>query len=152
MMRYSAACPSKPMPGRVGQLEIAVLQPRVVGEAREGAEHAGIGFRAAQAEAAGDVQRHLVAAVREQAGARPVVARQHVERAGVLHDAVGLRRIDLDDVAARGLQPAEPHQVLDVLGREQVLAGRQRAVVGSDTSAMVAKSSGSHGSSYQRSL
>ena len=29
-----------------------------------------------------------------------------------------------------GLQAAEPHQVLHVLGREQVLAGRQRAVVG----------------------
>ena len=58
------------------------------------------------------------------------MALQHVERAGVLHDAVGLRRIDLDDVAALGLQAAEAHQVLHVLRREQVLAGRERAVVG----------------------
>ena len=58
-----------------------------------------------------------------------MVALQHVERARVLHDAVGLRRIDLDHVAARGLEAAEAHQVLDVLGREQVLAGRQRAVI-----------------------
>ena len=50
--------------GPRGQVESAVLQPGVVGEARERAEYAGIRFRAAQPEAAGDVQRHLVAAVR----------------------------------------------------------------------------------------
>ena len=57
------------------------------------------------------------------------MAGQHVERAGILHDAVGLWRIDLDDVAAGRFEAAEPHQVLDVLRRIQILAGRQRRVV-----------------------
>ena len=56
------------------------------------------------------------------------MARQHVERARVLADAVGLRRIDLDDVAV-GAKAAEAHQVFDVLGRKQILAGRQRRLV-----------------------
>jgi hypothetical protein len=40
-----------------------------------------IGFRAAEPEAAGDRQRHLVAAVREQEAARPAMACEHRERA-----------------------------------------------------------------------
>jgi hypothetical protein len=40
-----------------------------------------IGFRAAEPEAAGDRQRHLVAAVREQEAARPATACEHRERA-----------------------------------------------------------------------
>ena len=57
------------------------------------------------------------------------MARQHVERARILDDAIGLRRIDLDDVVALRFQSAETHQVFDVLRREQVLAGGQRRVV-----------------------
>ena len=95
----------------------------------ERAEHARIGFGPAEAEAAGNVQRHLVAAVREQRRALPAVALQHRDCAGELHDAVGLRRIDLDDVAV-GAQAAEAHQVLDVRRREQVLAGRERRRIG----------------------
>ena len=98
----------------------------IVGEAAEIAEHAGIGFRAAEAEAGGDGQRHLVAAMREHATARPAVPRQHIERSRILRDAVGLRRVDLDDVVALGLEAAEAHQVFHVLRREQILAGRQR--------------------------
>ena len=46
----------------------------------------------------------------------------------ILADAVGLRRIDLDDIAVRP-HPAEAHEVLHVLRRIQVLAGRERGVV-----------------------
>ncbi len=49
--------------------------------------------------------------------------RQHVERAGILHDAVGLRRVDLDHVMTLRLQPAKAHQIFDILRRKQILAG-----------------------------
>src|SRR5690242_5591716 len=111
--------------GPIRQSQIAILKRGIVGEAAEIAEHAGIGFGAAEAEAAGDRERHLVAAMREHQAARPLMARQHLERAGILRDAVGLRRIDLNDVVALWLQSAEAGQVFDILGREQILPGRK---------------------------
>jgi hypothetical protein len=88
------------MPGRSDSVMDPVLHAPVVGKAAEGAEHAGIGFRAAEPDAAGARQRHLVAAVRELEAARPAMAWEHRERARILHDAVGLRRIDLNHVPA----------------------------------------------------
>src|SRR3972149_340442 len=85
--------------GAVGQRDGAALDAGIVGKAAEIAEHAGIGFRTAEAEAGGDGERHLVAAMREQRAALPALARQHVDRVGILADAIGLRRIDLDDIA-----------------------------------------------------
>src|SRR5215467_7065907 len=84
----------------VGQWEIAALQLGVIGKTAEGAEYAGIGFRAAETETAGNRQRHLIAAVGKQCTARPAVSLDHRDGACILHDAVGLRRIDLDDVVA----------------------------------------------------
>src|SRR5262249_4602002 len=112
--------------GPVGEPQTAVLEHGIVGEAAELPEYTGIGFGAAEAEAAGDRGRRRVAAMRNQARARPAAAIEHRHGLRVLHDAVGLRRVDLDDVAARGLEPAEAHEVLYVLGREQVLAGGKR--------------------------
>src|SRR4029079_19450210 len=88
-------------------------------------EHTGIGFGAAEAKARRNRQRHLIAAMRKHAGTRPTMLRQHLKRAGILYNAVRLRRIDLDDVVALGSQAAEADKVLDVLGRKQVLAGRE---------------------------
>ena len=51
--------------------------------------------------------------------------RQHVERAQVLDEAVGQRRIELQAVAVRP-QAAVADQVARVLHREQVLAGGER--------------------------
>src|SRR5262249_56180053 len=84
----------------------------------------GMGLGAGEPEAASDRERHLVAAMRKQARTRPAVAVEHRHGVRILHDAVGLWRVDLDHVAARGLEPAEAHEVLHVLRREQVLAGR----------------------------
>ena len=86
--------------GPIGQREITGFKLRIVGKAAKIAEHAGIGFGAAEAEAAGDGERHLIAAVREHQAARPLMPRQHIKRAGILDDAVSLRRIDLNDVMA----------------------------------------------------
>jgi hypothetical protein len=79
---------------------MAAFHARVVGEPPESAEHARIGFRAPEAEAPGDCERHLIAAVGEQCAARPALALEHLDGAPVLHDAIGLRRIDLDHVIA----------------------------------------------------
>src|SRR5215471_797059 len=68
----------------IGQREIAALQFGVIGETAEGAEHAGIVFRAAEIETAGDCERHLIAAVGEQCTARPAVAFRHCDGARVL--------------------------------------------------------------------
>ena len=54
-----------------------------------------IGFRAAEPEAAGDRQRHLVAAVRGQPWRASIASVREI-----LHDTVGLRQIDLDHVPA----------------------------------------------------
>src|SRR5260370_5516515 len=89
----------------VGQREIAALQLGVIGKAAEGAEYAGIGFRAAETETAGNRERHLIAAVGEHCTARPAVALDHRDGARGLHYAVDLRRIDLDDALAVPAQP-----------------------------------------------
>src|SRR3954451_2207093 len=67
--------------GAGGQRDGAVLDLGVVGEAAEGTEHAGIGFRAAEAKAAGDGKRHLIAAMREQRCAAPALLLEHGYRA-----------------------------------------------------------------------
>src|SRR5436305_14390994 len=72
-----ARLPFEPNPWTVGQRQIAAANAGVVGKAAEIAEDAGIRFRPAEAEAGGDGERHLVAAVRKQRGARPTVALEH---------------------------------------------------------------------------
>src|SRR6266545_2655711 len=59
--------------GPVRQSDGAAFDPGVVGKPAEGAEHARIGLRAAQAEAGRDGERHLVAAVRKQLNRKSVV-------------------------------------------------------------------------------
>src|SRR4029079_16081003 len=58
----------------VGKRDGAVLDPGVVGETAAGTEHAGIGFRAAEAKAAGNGKRHLIASMREQRRALPALS------------------------------------------------------------------------------
>src|SRR5262249_17826178 len=89
----------------------------------------GIGFGAAKAETGGDGERHLVSAVGEQRNAWPTVLGQHLDRTGVLTNAIGLRRIDLDNVAS-GAEATETNQVLNILRRIEVFTGRERLVVG----------------------
>ena len=73
----------------------------------------------------GDVERELVAAVRHAAPGRPAVGLQHVDRAQILDQAVGQRRVELQDVAIRP-QPAVAYQVARVMHRKEVLTGRDR--------------------------
>src|SRR5215471_10915027 len=103
----------KPDPGPIGCLDEPAIDPCVVGKSAERAEHAGIGFCTPETEAGCDRERHLIAAVGKERRARPAAARQHAQGAGVLYDAIGLRRIDLDHVTI-GPEAAEAHQVLNI--------------------------------------
>ena len=117
----------------VRERDVAPLQPRVVRKPTEGAEYAGVRFRPAKSKPGGDGERHLIAAVREQGAARPAVPLEHGKGACVLHDAVGLRRIDLDHIIALGMQAAKAHEVFHVLRRKKIFAGREgRRITGGD--------------------
>src|ERR1700681_4634597 len=82
-------------PRPIGELDETAIDSRVVGKAAEIAEHARIGFGAAETKAARNRERHLVAAMRKQRAATKAVALQHPERLYIVPDPVGLRRIDL---------------------------------------------------------
>src|SRR5262249_48852175 len=110
----------------VGKREVASIQFRVVRKPAEGAEYAGVRSRPAKSEPGCDGESHLIAAVREQGAARPAAALEHGDRACILHDAVSLRRIDLDHIVALRMQAAEAHEIFHVLHRKEIFAGRQR--------------------------
>src|SRR5690349_15213373 len=118
--------PLEPDAGPFRQRETTTVQLGIIGKAAERAEYARIGFRASQPETGGDGERHLITAVRKQCATRPAVALEHRDGAGILHDAIGLWRVDLDDVLALRTQSAEAHQVFNVLRRKQIFAGRER--------------------------
>src|SRR5260370_5204836 len=80
----------KPYAGPLGERQIAVFQFGIVGKSPEGPEYAGIGFGPAQAEAGGNSERHLIAAMGQQGPARPSVALEHGDRARILYDAIGV--------------------------------------------------------------
>ncbi len=61
--------------------DVAVLDADAVGETAIGLEQVGIALVAAEAEAGRDVERHLMAAVRDTAARRPAQRLQHAERA-----------------------------------------------------------------------
>ena len=118
--------PSKPMPGSSGMTMWPSSTRTPSGKPPIGLEQVGIALVAAEAEAGRDVERHLVAAVRDAARRRPAVLLEHVERAQIFDQAVGQRAVELQPVAVRP-HAAVAQQVARVLMREQVLAGRHRA-------------------------
>lgn len=76
------------MPGRLGHRDAAVLDAHAVGEAAEGLEEVRVGLVAAQPQTRGDVERHLVPAVRDEPARCPAQRPQRLERAEILHEAV----------------------------------------------------------------
>src|SRR4029078_5647611 len=80
------------------QTQPPVTHDRVVGKSSERAEDAGVRFAAAKAEAADDVQRHLIAPVGEDGPTFPAVALEHLQRARELDDAIRLWNVDLNAV------------------------------------------------------
>ena len=65
------------MPGSSGIVMMAVLHPHAVGKSAIGLEQVRIALIAAQPEPGGDVQRHLVAAMRDAALAATSLPSQH---------------------------------------------------------------------------
>src|ERR1022692_3278927 len=61
--------------------DVAVLDPDAVREAAIGLEQVWIALIAAEAEAGRDIQRHLMAAMRNAAARRPALGFEHLERA-----------------------------------------------------------------------
>src|SRR3982751_1445028 len=59
--------------GKLGHRHVAVFHAHAVGESAKGLEQVGIRFVAAQAQSRGDVERHLVPAVRYAARGRPAM-------------------------------------------------------------------------------
>src|SRR4051812_23162698 len=108
--------------GKVRHRDVAVLDTYAVGEAAIGLEQVRIAFIAAEAEAGGDIERHLVPAMRDATARRPAVGLQHRKRALILTEPVGQRAIELQPVAI-GPHAAIADEVSRVLVAEQVLAG-----------------------------
>ena len=113
------------MPGKIRHGDVAVLDAHAVGETAIGLEQIGIALIAAEAEAGGDVERHLVAAMRDAAARRPAMGLQHRQRALIFAEPVGQRAVELQPVAIRP-HAAVADQVARILVAEQVLAGRHR--------------------------
>ena len=111
--------------GQVRHRDVAVLDPHAVGKAAVGLEQIRIALVAAEPEAGRDVERHLVAAVRNAAASatsRTVRARR---ACADIRTAVRQRAVELQPVAVRP-HAAVAQQIARVLVAEQVLAGRHR--------------------------
>src|SRR5262245_55448624 len=74
---------------QIGHGDVAVLDADAIGEAAIGLEQVGIALVAAEPETGRDVERHLVAAMRDAAAWRPAVGLQDLQRALVFAKAVG---------------------------------------------------------------
>src|SRR5712692_4522091 len=118
----------EPDPGRVVHPYPAALDANAVRKSAEGLEQVGIGLVSAQPEPRGDIERHLVPAVRDAAAGRPAVPANGVEGAQVFDQSVAQGAVELQPVAI-GAHSAITEQVARVLRREEVLAGRQRPLV-----------------------
>ncbi len=98
---------------------MAIDDVNPVGEAAIGLEEIGVAFIAAQAEAGGDVERHLVAAMGDQARGRPAGLVDDIERAQIFNKAIGKRAVKLKPVAVRA-HAAMTQQIARILMREEV--------------------------------
>src|SRR5687767_4270100 len=80
---------------QLGHGDVAVLDAHAIREAAVGLEEIGIALIAAETEAGGDVEGHLVPAVWDAAARRPAVRVQYLQRPHVFAEAVGERAIEL---------------------------------------------------------
>ena len=117
----------------IRQVQTTIFNFCIIGKTRDHAEYAGVSLTTSETEATDDVQRHLIAAVREYRSRRPAAFLQHRQRARELRDAVRLRHIDLDDVEV-GFKGQESDTLQGLLAP----AGTSKAIV-SKLHAQVAK-------------
>src|SRR4051812_16090196 len=113
-------------PRDVGHDDMAVLHPHPVWEAAIRLEEVRIAFIAAEPKARRDVQRHLMAAMRNATARRPTCHFQHLQRALILAKAVRQSAVELQPVSVRA-HPTVPQEIARVLVTEEVLSGRHGA-------------------------
>src|SRR3954469_14046115 len=87
--------------GKLRHRDEAVLDTHAVGEAAVGLEQVRVALVASEPEASCDVERHLMAAVRDAAAPRPTALLEHIERAQVLDEPIRERAIELQPIAVR---------------------------------------------------
>src|SRR5690242_16608498 len=75
--------------GQFGHDDVAILDADAIGKAAIGLEQVRIALITAQSETGRDVERHLVATMRDAAARRPALCMQHIERALIFAEAVG---------------------------------------------------------------
>jgi transglutaminase-like putative cysteine protease len=112
----------------VGHENVAILDADLVGKAAIGLEQVGVALVAAEAEACGDVEGHLVTAMRDAAGGGPAGLVQDFEGAEIFAQTVGQGAVELQPIAV-GAHAAMAEQVAGVLMAEEVFAGGHRGGV-----------------------
>src|SRR6266481_2217117 len=82
-----------------GQANASILDGDTVGESTEWLEHVGIGFVATEAKPCGNMERHLVSAVRDAGSWRPAMILQHFQDAEIFDKPIAQSRVKLQNIA-----------------------------------------------------
>src|SRR6266852_7168422 len=101
---------------------MTVLDANAVRETAIGLEQIGIALIAAEAEAGRDIERHLMAAMRNASARRPALGLQHRKGALIFAKPVGQRAIELQPVAVWP-HPAVAKEVARGRVAEEIFAG-----------------------------
>src|SRR3954462_3834784 len=100
--------------GQLGHDDVPVLDTHAVREAAVGLEQVRVALVATEPKAGGDVEQHLVSAVRDAAGGSPAELFQNIKGAQVFDQAVGQGAIELQKIAV-GPHPAVAQEVARIL-------------------------------------
>src|SRR5258708_6676024 len=114
--------------GNVGTRHKSVPDRSAGGKTTEWLKDPGMGFVSTQSKPGGNVQRHLVAAMRDTARGRPAVLFQHFENAEKFDQAITERAIELQNIPV-GAETGVADQIAGILERKKIFAGSQRARV-----------------------
>src|SRR5579872_4110516 len=118
----------KPDARRLRQRDVTVFNGRVVRESAKGLKYSRVGFISTKSQSGGDMQRQLVAAMRNAAGRRPAIFLEHIQNPHVLDQSVAQCAIELQDVAIRA-HARVTDQVPRILNRKKILSGGHRIFV-----------------------
>src|SRR5690348_8939953 len=94
-LRVKIGLTFEPYAGQFGHRDEALLHPHAIREPAVRLEKVRIALVAAQAKSGGNVERHLVSAMRDATRRRPSVDSQHLERALVFTQSVRQRAVEL---------------------------------------------------------
>src|SRR5438477_2018426 len=87
--------------GKLRHRDETVLYAETVGKSAVRLKQVRIALVAAEAEARGDIERHLLPAMRDAAARRPAALPEHIEGAQVLDQPVRQRAVELQPIAIR---------------------------------------------------